>query len=162
MVSWFGIFDLFNPFAMEFTCSVTINQPIEKVTELFNNPDNLKEWQDGFVRMEHLIGEPGAVGSQTKLVYLIRGKEMELIETILVNELPFEFTGRYEAKTMVNTMKNTFTPLGDNQTQYDAYLQYTEFNGFIVKAMAFLMPGMFKKQTQKWLNQFKAFAEKQK
>jgi len=29
----------------------------------------------------------------------------------------------------------------------------------MIKMMAFLMPGMFKKQTQKWLNQFKEFAE---
>ena len=33
------------------------------------------------------------------------------------------------------------------------------FNGFMPRLMAMLMPGMFKRQTQKWLDQFKVFSE---
>ena len=74
--------------------------------------------------------------------------------------MPQEFSGTYEVKQMTNTMTNRFTSLDENTTQYQAEIEYTDFNGFMVKLMAFLMPRMFKKQTQKWLFQFKAFAER--
>ena len=145
---------------MKFTCSVEIKQPIARVTELFDAPNNLKEWQDGFVGIEHLSGRPGQPGAKSKLIYNIKNKEMELIETIIKKDLPREFSATYEHKHMTNTMSNRFTSLGSNLTKYDAEIEYTQFNGFLVKMMAFLFPGMFKKQVQKWLDQFKAFAEK--
>ncbi len=67
---------------MKFTCSVTINENIDKVVAMFENPDNLKEWQDGFVSHELLNGEPGVPGSQSRFMYMNRNKPMELIETI--------------------------------------------------------------------------------
>jgi len=42
---------------------------------------------------------------------------------------------------------------------YKVEIEYTRFNGIMPKIMAFLMPGVFKKQTQKWLDQFKMFTE---
>jgi len=83
-----------------------------------------------------------------------------LIETITVNNLPDEFSAVYDTKSMVNTMMNRFKSIDENNTEYIAELEYTKINGFMPKMMSVLMPGMFKKQTQKWLNQFKTFAEK--
>ena len=146
---------------MKFSCDIEIDLPINKVVELFNNPDNLKEWQDGFEGIEHISGTPGDVGAKTKMFYKSGKRNIVLTETILVNDLPDEFTGKYEAKEMVNTMKNTFHIISENKTRWNAEIEYTEFRGFMPKLMAKLMPGMFKKQVQKWLNQFKSFAENQ-
>ena len=145
---------------MKFTCSVEIERPIEDVVRLFDNVENLKEWQDGFVRYEHLSGTPGAPGAKAKLIYKSGKHTMELFETITVKNLPREFSGIYEHKHMINTITNSFTPLGSNKTRYDAELEYTKFIGIVPKLMGLLMPGKFKKQTQKWLDQFKEFAEK--
>ena len=147
---------------MKFTCHVEINQSINKVIELFDNPDNMKHWQDGFVSFQHLSGTPSEVGARARLIYKMgkKGKEMELIETIKVKNLPDEFSGTYEHRHMTNNMSNRFTELGPNKTRWDAELEYAQLNGFMIKMMAFLIPGMFKKQTQKWMDQFKAFAEK--
>ena len=144
---------------MKFTCSVEIDQPIDKVIELFDNPDNLKEWQDGFVSFDHLSGIPGEPGAKSKIIYKNKGQTIELIETLLVKNLPYEMSGTYEHKHMVNNMSNHFKALGDDKTEWVANLEYTKLNGFLPKLMAFIMPGMFRKQTQKWLNQFKTFAE---
>ena len=146
---------------MKFNCQVEINQPIEKVIDLFDNHENMKHWQDGFVSFEHLSGRPGQVGAKSRIIYEFgkKGKTMELIETITVNNLPDEFSGTYEHKHMTNNMVNRFKSLGPNKTRWDAELHYTKLNGLMIKMMAFLMPGMFKKQTQKWLDQFKVFAE---
>ncbi len=146
---------------MKFTCSVEINLPIDKVITLYDNTDNLKYWQDGFVSYKHISGIPGEKDAQSEFIYKIGKRDMVLIETILVKDLPREFTGIYSTREMVNRMTNKFTSINESTTEYKAELEYTEFNGFIPKLMAKLLPGMFKKQTQKWLNQFKAFAEAQ-
>lgn len=55
-------------------------------------------------------------------------------------------------------MNSRFTPLGENRTRYDVDIEY-KFFGTMIKIMAFLMPGMFKKQVQKHIERFKEFAE---
>lgn len=145
---------------MKFTCTVEIDAPIDKVIKLFEDPDSLKEWQDGFLGIEHISETEGEVGAKSKMRYKIGKREIELIETIQVYNLPEEYTAVYEAKQMVNTMSNHFTAIDDSHTKYVAHIEYTKFNGFMIKLMATLMPGMFKKQTQKWLDQFKAFVER--
>lgn len=145
---------------MKFKCQVDIDLPRKKVIELFDNADNLKHWQDGFISFEHLTGEPGEVGSTARMMYDMNGRPMELIETITVKNFPDEFSGMYVHKHTTNSMVNKFESLATNKTRWTAEIDYTKLNGFMIKMMAFLMPGMFKKQTQKWLNQFKEFAEK--
>ena len=87
---------------------------------------------------------------------------MEILETILKNDLPQEFTGLYEHKHMSNTMSNRFESIDENKSRWIADVEYTRFSGLIPKLLASLFPGMFKKQTQKWLSQFKVFAENKK
>ena len=144
---------------MKFTCTVEIQKPLNETVNLWNNFENLKEWQDGFEGIEHISGTQGEPGAKTKMFYSSGKRKIILEETVIVNNLPEEFTGRYEAKEMVNTMKNSFSSKSDNSTIWTAEIEYSEFRGFIPKLMSKLMPGMFKKQTQKWLDQFKTFAE---
>ena len=145
---------------MKYSCSVEIDLPIEKVIELFDNPDNLKEWQDGFVGMEPISGTPGEPGAKSKLTYKSGKQELNMIETIIVKNLPDELTATYEAKSMINTMKNKFISINDTRTRYEVDVEYTKFIGFLPSLMAMLRPRFFQRQTQKWLDQFKDFAEK--
>ncbi len=146
---------------MKFTCTVIVNKPIEQVAELFINPDNLKEYQDGFIKKEIVSGVPAEVGTVSRMYYKQGKREMIIKETVTSNNLPHEFSGYYHHIHMDNTMTSRFTSLSENQTQYIAEIEYTEMRGFMIKAIAFLFPSMFRKQVQKWLNQFKEFAEKQ-
>ena len=144
---------------MKFTCKTTIDLPRAKVIELFNNPDNLVHWQDGFISFKHLEGQAGQVGTKSLMTYMIKGKPMEITETITVSNLPDELSGLYESTHMDNTMSNYFKVISEDRTEYISKVEYIRFNGFMVKMMAFLFPGIFKKQVQKWMNQFKEFAE---
>lgn len=146
---------------MKFSCFVDIHLPKTRVVELFNNPENLKHWQDGHQGIDHLEGEPGAVGAKSMIHYQDGKRKMKIQETIIVSNLPDEFTGLYELKEMANTMQNLFEEISSEKTRYTANIEYTRFTGFMPKLLAFLMPGMFKRQVQKWMNQFKAFAENQ-
>lgn len=144
---------------MKFNCSVVVNRPIQEVAALFANPKYLAEYQDGFIRKELISGTEGAVDAVSMMYYKVGKQEMELEETVLINNLPDEFRGRYHHKHMDNTMLVSFTDLGNEQTEYYTEVHYTAFRGLMPRMMAFLFPGAFKKQVQKWLDNFKVFAE---
>ena len=146
---------------MRFTCTIEVNAPISKVAQLFDNKNKLKEWQDGFVSYEPVSGKPGTKGAIARVNYKTGKNTFALTETILVKNMPNEITALYEHKHMTNTMSNIFTALNAGKTRLETEIHYTKFNGFVPRLMASLMPGMFKKQTQKWLDSFKVFAEKE-
>lgn len=146
---------------MKFTCTIDINRPQAEVAELFANPDHLKEYQKGFISKELLEGTAGQNDAISKILFKQGKGTMELTETIVNNSLPLEFEAHYHHKHMDNTMKSKFISLSDNQTRYVTEVEYTALRGFFPKIIAFLFPRMFKKQVQKWLENFKSFAERQ-
>ncbi len=142
---------------MKYSNEVVIDLPVNRVVELFDNPDNLKHWQPGLQSFEHLSGVPGQPGSRSRLRYKMGNREIDMIETIIRRNLPHEFEGIYEAKGVHSIISNRFTPIGENKTKLVSYSEFT-FLGFM-KVIGFLMPGSFKKQSQKFLDDFKTFAE---
>ncbi|PKV51661.1 hypothetical protein ATE84_3752 [Aquimarina sp. MAR_2010_214] len=140
---------------------IEIDQSLDKVAELFANPDNLKEYQDGFIKKELISGEKGKVGAISKMFYKHGKHDMELIETITKNELPYSFEASYHHKHMDNTMKCNFISLGERKTKYEFEYEYTRINWIMPKLMAILFPSMYRKPAEKWLSQFKEFAERQ-
>ena len=146
---------------MKFQGSIDINKSRDTVVALFTNPQYLKEYQDGFVKKELVSGEEGQDGAISKIYYKYGSRDMELTETITANQLPDSFDASYHHKHMDNTMKCTFTSLGDNTTRYYYEFEYTRINWFMPKLIAILFPGMYQKQVKKWMKQFKEFVEKQ-
>lgn len=140
---------------MKFTCTTDINTTRDKVVAIFLDPEKQHHFQDGFISKDLLSGTINAVGSKSKMLY----KKLELIETIQINNLPDEFQGLYEHKHTTNTMNVKFIPLANESTRYISEVHYTEFNGFVIKLLVKFFPGMFKKQVQKWMNQFKVYCE---
>lgn len=143
---------------MKFNFSADIKAPRKKVVELFNNVEHYPQWFASFVSYEQLSGSYAEVGAKARVMFK---NNMEITETILVNNLPQEKTMLSEHKHMTNTMKNTFYVIDDNTTRYTVEIEYTKFVGFMPKLMAKLFPGIFKNGTKKMVEQFKQFAEKQ-
>ncbi len=142
---------------MKYTCSVDIDQPLQKVIDLFDNPDNMKHWQPGLLSFEHLSGDPGEPGAKSRLHYKMGKRDIEMTETIIERDLPRMFSSTYEANGVLNIQKNTFVPVDEQTTRYVSENEF-RFSGFM-KIMGWLMPGAFKKQSQKYMDQFKEFAE---
>lgn len=141
---------------MKYSNEIEINLPRKKVIELFDNPDNMAKWQEGFVSFEPLSGKPGKEGSTAKLKYKMGKREVEMVETITKRNLPDEFHGTYEAKNVYNEVNNIFIDQGDS-TKWVSDNVF-QFSGFM-KLFAFFMPGAFKKQSLKYMKDFKSFAE---
>ena len=142
---------------MKYTTRIQINLPRNKVIELFDNTENMFKWQSGLQSFNHLSGEPGQVGARSKLIYKMGRREVEMVETITKRQFPDEFHGTYEAKNVWNRQENYFEETSDSNT---TWITISEFkcSGFM-KIMCWLMPGAFKKQTLKYMNQFKKFSE---
>ncbi|SRR5258706_12415784 len=147
---------------MKFTCSTVVNLPKGKVAELYSNDNNLKFWQTGFESKELLNGTKNQPGAKSKILMTYKSKPMVLTETIQKNNLPDEFVGYYEHEHMNNIMTCRFQQLDETKTKFEMDIHYTQFFGFMPKLMSILMPGIFRKQTQKMVDSFKTFAENQK
>jgi hypothetical protein len=135
-----------------------VNLPREEVIKKLDNPENMKYWQRGLVKYEVLSGSPGTEGAKMKLEYKIGKREMVLTETILKNKFPEEFHATYDAKGVHNIQLNYFHPEDNNTTRWVSKAEF-QFKGFGMKLMAWLMPSAFKKQSMKYLQDFKNFAE---
>lgn len=144
---------------MKFNFSIEINLSKEKTAALWVNKDYFDKWQDGFISKELISGEEEQKGAKSRIRIMINNKEDELIETILSTDLPNERLSLYEHKHMSNTYHVSFKEIGENKTEISGDIEYTKFNGLMPKIMAKLFPGMFKKQGEKWIKQFKEFAE---
>jgi hypothetical protein len=142
---------------MKYWNEVIINLPLDRVIELFDSEENLFKWQPELISFEHISGEKGEVGAKSLLKYKMGKREVEMTETITVKDLPREFSGTYEAKGVWNEVKNYFEVIDESTTKWHSDCQF-KFSGFM-RVIAFFMPGTFIKQSQKFLDQFKTFAE---
>ncbi len=149
-----------NNLVMEYTLNIEIKLPRNQVVEKFNNEENMKHWQKGFVSMEHINGIKGKTGAISKLIYKMGKREIEMIETITLLDLPESFHLTFDAKNVYNIQENYFEELSNGNTKWVSKNEF-KFSGFM-KLMGFLMPGAFKKQSYEYMVDFKAFAEEGK
>jgi hypothetical protein len=144
---------------MKYTTRITVNLSRDEFIKKLDNPENMKHWQRGLVGYSILSGKPGAEGTQMELRYKLGKRDMVLVETIIKRNLPHEFHATYDTKGVHNVQKNYFKDVDGHSTEWISESDF-EFSSIVMKAMAWLMPGAFKKQSLKYAQDFKAFAEK--
>ena len=144
---------------MKHTIEVIVNLSREELVQKLDNPANMKHWQKGLLGYKQLDeANPRQEGAKMELEYKRGKKSMMLTETIVKINFPKEFHATYDAGGVHNIQQNYFEVIDANTTKWRSESEF-QFSNFMMKAMGFLMPGAFKKQSQKYLNDFKAFAE---
>jgi len=141
--------------------SIEINKPREEVAKFFADPGSLKEYQDGFVKKELEKGQEGKNGAVSKMYYKYGSRDMVLTETVINNNLPDLFEAFYHHKHMDNIMRCKFDALDNHRTRYEYEFEYTRMDWIMPKLISILFPGLYRKQGEKWMKQFKEFVEKQ-
>lgn len=144
---------------MKYAGYLDINKPLQEVAAFFADSKNQKLWQDGFVKKEQISGDDRENGAVIKLFYKFRNRNMILTETVTSNNLPQSFEATYHHRHMDNTMKCTFTPINQENTRYHYEFEYTRVSWIMPKLMAILFPGIYRKQGEKWMQQFKSAVE---
>ncbi|AXO81662.1 SRPBCC family protein [Olleya aquimaris] len=145
---------------MKYTTQIIINKSIEDCFALLKNHDNMKYWQDGLLSYEHLSGEPGMVGETIKINYAFGKRLMSVKETITKIEENCVLNFNFDTSNMHNIQENYFEIIDKNTTKWSSINQFVPTK-FSSRLMMLLMPKAFKKQSKKYLIDFKAFAEKQ-
>lgn len=143
---------------MLYTTEIIVKVPLNVFVNKMDNMENMKHWQRGLQSAEHLSGNPGDLGSKIKLNYKFDKREMEIIETITKSDFPNEFHATYKTKGMNNIQENYFTKTEDGFTKWTSVNEFIPLS-FPMRIMLFLMPSAFKKQSLKYMKDFKNFAE---
>ena len=142
---------------MKYTIEIVIDLPRDEFLKKLDSAENTKHWQRGLVKYELLSPNPSQEGAQMSLTYKMGKREFDMIETIIKRNLPDEMHTTYDTKGVHNIQKNYFKE-ENGKTRWISESEF-QFSGIGMKIMAFLMPGAFKKQSCKYLEDFKAFAE---
>lgn len=143
---------------MQYTIEILIKKPLSEVINKMNSTENLKHWQEGLESNEHISGNIGELGAKMKLNYSFGKRKMEIIETITRQNFPSEFHATYTTKGVRNIQQNYFESTEDGFTKWISKNHYQPTT-FAMSAMLFLMPRTFKKQTKKYMINFKNFVE---
>jgi len=143
---------------MKYAIDIIIEKPRDEVIKKMDNVDNMKHWQKGLVAAEHISGTPGEIGAKMRLTYIIGKRKFILIETITKRNFPDEFHGTYSTETMHNIQENYFEDTLEGHTKWISVSEFKPIN-FPMRAMLFLMPRAFKKQSKTYMIDFKNFVE---
>lgn len=143
---------------MKYTTEIIIDLPREQVIDILNNPENMKHWQRGLLGYEVLSGTPGAHGAKMRLDYQMGKRKMTLTETITTQNFPSEFHANYDTRGVHNIQRNFFYEIDGKSTRWVSESEF-KFESLSMKIMGWLIPGAFKKQSLKYLIDFKNFAE---
>ncbi|WP_235926186.1 SRPBCC family protein [Actinokineospora pegani] len=157
--------------AMKYTVSIEIALPRESVVQMLADPAHLPQWLRGLVLHEPLSGVHGAVGTKSRVVLQMGKRKMECTETITRREpadlhgIPTESVVHFDreivAEGMWNAVRDQLTEAGPETTLWVSESEY-RFSGFLMRLVAPLMPGAFRKQSRQHMEDFKAFAEQGK
>lgn len=143
---------------MMYTTEIKISLPIDQVIKKMDNVENLKHWQRGLVSAEHIIGAPGALGSKMKFNYRFGKRSMQLVETITRRNFPNEFHATYDTKGMHSIQENYFERTQEGYTKWVIKSEFLPLN-FSRRLMIIVSPNMFRKQSKKYMQDFKNFVE---
>ena len=143
---------------MTYTIEIIVEIPRDEFISKLNNVDNLKHWHQGLVSAEHISGHPGDLGAKMKLNYDFGKRKMQLMETLTKINLPSELHASYKTKGMNNLQENYFERTSEGYTKWICKNQFIPLN-LIMHLFTIFMPKAFKKQTRKYMQDFKNFAE---
>jgi len=144
---------------MKYTSEILVNLPLHEFLKKLLDYNTLKHWQHGFDSFEHISGEMGTLGAKMKLNYSFGSRKIGLIETITKDNLPHEFHVFHDIDGLHNIHQNYFEETLEGKTKW-VFKSECIPTTFSMSFKTLLMPGIFKKQTLKYLSDFKNFAEK--
>lgn len=142
---------------MRFSTEILISLPRSMVIELFNNTDNLQQWQPGLKSFEHLEGNAGEESCRSKMVYKGRKGDLVMTETITTKRLPEQIHMTYRSRGVYNEVENYFSEPEPGVTLWRTENIF-RFSGIMMLMVPF-MKQAFIHNTLLNMDRFKLFAE---
>lgn len=141
-----------------YSAEIEIHKPREHCVSLFQDSDNHFFWQTGLQSIDLLSGIAGQPEARSMLIFLSGRHRIVLEETVIANDLPDSFTGRYQWSGGMNTLVTEFVEHSESTTLMRCHCEYT-FTSLMMKLMGLLFPGKFREGNLGHMTNFKAFCE---
>lgn len=142
---------------MKYTFDIIIDKPLDEVIEKFQDVDGLKHWMDGFQRVEHISGTPGKKDAESIFHFKHKNKDMQIREKILEEDLPQRIKFGYHSSMGYNEVETIFEKVGEDKVKLTSN-NFFDLKG-AMKIFGWIMPGVFKKQSLKYMTNFKSYCE---
>lgn len=142
---------------LKYQTEIELALPLQKVAAILGDPEQNEYWMKGLVNMRPVKGEPMQKGAQTYFEFELGRRNSEMLEEIIENQLPERLITSYRAKGVYNIVENRLKALDSDRTHYTVVHEF-QFSG-IYKLLGILMGKAFKKQSAKYLQDFKRYAE---
>jgi len=142
--------------------TVTVDKPIEEAWAVQKDTSKFRLWLEGFKSMEHISGEPEAVGSKYKVI-VNPGEgqpDFEMIETVVAFEPNDYVQLRFDSDMMVFDQTTKF--LETNGKTKITTSSTVKANGFMMRSMFAMMElfgSAFQKQEAKNMEALKKVIE---
>ena len=136
---------------------VTVKAPAEQVWKILMDPGKLPGWLTGFISIQHLSGEPGKAGSKSKMVFLQRGKKMEVQEEVVKVNPHREYIFKIVHPSMF-TYNSIGLSVNGGETSLEQVSELHPQN-FLVKLVMPFMKNNLRKVMQHDLNKLKNIIE---
>ncbi|MEU3767157.1 SRPBCC family protein [Amycolatopsis keratiniphila] len=153
---------------MKYTVSIEIALPRKRVVQLISDPAHLPKWLRGLVLHEPLNGAHGQLGTTSRVVFQTGKQRMEATETITrvdpqdLRAIPSSVAVHHDreitGKGLWHAQRDRIIDAGPDTTVGDSQSEF-RFDGLMIRLVALLTPGSFRKQSRQHMQDFKAFAE---
>ena len=139
--------------------STTIDKPIEQVFTAFNDHTKLQEWIPNIKSFDPIDEKERKVGSTYKMIVDEKGKNFEMKETIIEYVKNEKIGLEFDAQGMFKTDAITFVSEGNKTIITNRSI--CKGTTYLLKCTFPYFKSMFKSTDQTYLENFKAFVEKQ-
>ncbi len=103
---------------MTFTIDIEIDRPLDHVWEAFTDRSLMARWQTTLRAVEPISGNPGEIGTVTRLTYREAGRDVVMDETVVECEKPTSLVCNLSSSMMGSTLANRFTSLAGGRTRW--------------------------------------------
>jgi hypothetical protein len=143
---------------MKYTLELLIHKSRAEVWRIFDNPENIKNWQTTLVKFETVSGTQGQPGAISKLTYGEGKGEFSLMERVSHRAEPERFDVILENNFADNSVKNTFIMTNENETLWKMEVEY-KFKTLLMKIVGPFAKKNFVKRSEREMERFKGFME---
>ena len=142
---------------MKLNYEISIDASLDRVWAAFDNPANMRRWQQNFHSHTHKSGQPGQPGSVGELVFDENGRKVVLKETITERRAPDFLAAIYESGQGSTLVVNHFKAIDANTTHWSSWCNIT-FRG-MMKFMSLFVAGRVRRRTEADMQRFKLMVE---
>jgi hypothetical protein len=141
---------------MKSTVQLDINVPQQRLATLFADPTLNTRWMDDVERYEPISGQPGAPGSQYRLVP--KKGDMVFVATVISNDLPNESRLHLDASNFTVSVTAKYVALSPGKSRLVSEEVFT-FKSLIGKITGFFARSAIHDAHRRHMEAFKRFAE---